>query len=84
MYFYLLVCRSLTYAQRALRVLERAGIRAYVVRTTRDTAQEGCGYSVKVRENSALEAIDVLKSAGLPPRRILKLLQSGETEEVKL
>ena len=43
MVYDLIVCRSLTYAQRGVRLLERAGISAYLVRAPRLIAQAEIG-----------------------------------------
>ena len=50
MVYYLIVCRSLTYAQRTVSALERTGITAHLLRSPKIIAGEGCGYSVKVSE----------------------------------
>ena len=41
MVYYLIVCRSLTYAQRTAAALERAGITAHIRRSPRAIDQEG-------------------------------------------
>ena len=45
MIYYLIVCRSLTYAQRTAAVLERAGITARILRAPKSIAGEGCSYA---------------------------------------
>ena len=57
MVYYLILCRSLTYAQRTASVLERAGIAARVLRSPKSVAGEGCGYAVKVSERRLAEAL---------------------------
>ena len=42
MLYYLIVCRSLTYAQRTAAALERAGITAHILRSPKSIAGEGC------------------------------------------
>lgn len=45
---YLIMCRSLTYAQRVSNALERAGIPARVLRSPGEISPTGCSYSVKI------------------------------------
>ena len=51
MLYYLIVCRSLTYAQRTAAALERAGISAYIMRSPKSIAGEGCSHSVKIAQD---------------------------------
>lgn len=79
---YLLMCRSLTYAQRASRLLERSGITAIITRTPRTMAESGCGYCVKVSEKRLAVSIKILNEAGLGPVRIFLLSSDGSVIEV--
>lgn len=45
MVYYLIVCRSLTYAQRTASALERAGITAHILRSPKMISGEGCSHS---------------------------------------
>ena len=42
---YLLMCRSLTYAQKSVKLLERSGITAAVVKAPQGLSSSGCGYA---------------------------------------
>ena len=42
---YLIIARSVTYAQRMQRVLGRAGIRSRIFRAPRDLTDRGCAYA---------------------------------------
>ena len=79
---YLLVCRSLTYAQRTAKALERAGITAIVTRTPGEIAAEGCGYCVKIPERRLSETLVLLKNHELSPSRIYMLFSDGRLTEV--
>ena len=79
---YLLACRSLTYAQRAARVLERSGISAAVTKLPQTVAHEGCGYCLRVKESRYNDALRVLGAAGLIPERIYMKLPDGQIREV--
>jgi len=84
MVYYLIICRSLTYAQRTVTVLERAGITAHLMRTPRSISGEGCGYAVKVSQRRLPDALTVLNRVGLSPRRVFILSADGSYKEVGL
>lgn len=84
MVYYLIVCRSLTYAQRGVRRLERAGISAYLVRAPRLIAKAGCAYCVKVSQRWLEQAMDLLRGEHLNHRGEYRQLESGEYEEVEV
>lgn len=73
---YLILCRSLTYAQRTARILEQAGISGHVMRTPRSIAGEGCGYCVKISEQWLSKALALLRREGLGPKQVY--IQTGE------
>lgn len=79
---YLIMCRSLTYAQRSARALENAGITAVVTKAPQDVSNAGCAYCVKVSERRLREALSVLKDAGLSPSRVFLQKDSGEVSEI--
>ena len=81
---YLIVCRSLTYAQRTAAALERAGVTAYLLRSPRVIAGEGCSHSVRVAERSLARALLVLERAGLSPKRVYIQAGDGACREVRL
>ena len=84
MVYYLIICRSLTYAQRTAAALERAGITAHIRRSTRAIDQEGCSHSVKVSERNLRNALLILNRVGLPPKRVFLMKGEGSYEEVLL
>ena len=57
----LIILRSVTYAQRAKRALEKAGISAYVIKPEARLVGNGCGFAVKVSETYLAEALDILE-----------------------
>lgn len=67
---YLLRYRSLTYAQRAARILERAGITATVTKLPKSISERGCGYGLIVMPKHLDRAASTLAAAGLRPERI--------------
>ena len=84
MVHYLIMCRSLTYAQRTARILERAGITAIIMRAPRGLSREGCAYCVKVSQRRLSQALGALKREAVPYNKIFIVHQNGEYAEVVL
>lgn len=84
MVYYLIICRSLTYAQRSAQALERAGITAHILRSPAAITGEGCSHAVKVAERSLADALVVLNRVGLSPKRVFILSGDGGYKEVRL
>lgn len=84
MLYYLIVCRSLTYAQRTAAALERTGITARIMRSPKSISGEGCSHSVKISQRNLSDALRVLRRAGLSPKRIYITSGSGSYQEVAL
>lgn len=81
---YLIICRSLTYAQRTASVLERAGVRAHVLRAPKSIDGEGCSHAVRVSERNLSQALTLLAREGLSPRRVYIISADGTYNEVFL
>lgn len=79
---YLLLCRSLTYAQRASRILERRGITATITKVPKSISGQGCGYCVKVSEKNLAQALSALRDEGLGPSRVFVSGKGGSLSEV--
>ena len=77
---YLISCRSLSWAQRMGRVLERAGIPAATIRAPRDLAPEGCGHCLRVSEKHLPQALTLLREAGFDKSRIIVYRDDGGVE----
>ena len=84
MLYYLIVCRSLTYAQRTAAALERAGITAHTLRSPKSIAGEGCSHSVKISQRSLPDALHILRRTGLTPKQIFITAGDGHYQEVEL
>ncbi len=84
MVYYLLICRSLTYAQRTAKALEHAGITAIVTKVPLSISPDGCGYCVKVSSKNVSNALIALKNAELYPIKIYVLYADGNYGEVSL
>lgn len=81
---YLIMCRSLTYAQRASRVLEKAAITVGIQKAPNGLSKNGCSYCVTVSDNKVQKAIQVLKREGLLQGKIYEQDAAGNYREVIL
>ena len=79
---YLIMCRSLTYAQRTQKILEHAGFSAGVVKAPQGLNTSGCGYAVSIYRR-ANEAISLLKTGNLLSGKIFRRTESGDYVEVR-
>ena len=84
MVYYLLICRSLTYAQRTAKALEHVGITAIVTKVPQHISPTGCGYCVKVSNKNFSNALIALKNAEMYPIKIFVLYADGNYGEVDL
>lgn len=78
---YLLMFRSLTYAQRGARLLERSGITATITRMPRSAAVRGCSYGVLISPAQYGRAMELLSSGSLMPERIYMRNADGSLRE---
>ncbi|MCR5576785.1 MAG: DUF3343 domain-containing protein [Oscillospiraceae bacterium] len=78
---YLILCRSLTYAQRAAAVLERRGIDAPIIKAPLRLREYGCGYALSVTRRFP-EAVALLKKNHLLTGRLYSRSDEGEYREV--
>ena len=83
MLYYLIICRSLTYAQRTARILERAGISGHIMRAPKLVAKEGCGHCVKIAERRLSDAIPALQREGMAPKQVFLQNADGAYREVQ-
>lgn len=81
---FMILMRSVTYAQRAQRFLAKKGINTSVVRLDANITGVGCGFAVKVPEIFLAEAIDELKKQGFALSRVLIVEQDGSTREMRI
>ena len=78
---YLIIARSVTYAQRMQRVLARAGIRCQIFRAPRELTELGCAYAVRVVVSDLTAALTTIHRESLDPVQIF-LYQRGIYQEV--
>ena len=84
MRFYFITFRSVTYAQRAEKLLTQHGIRANLMRTPRWMEEQGCGYALKIWSRDITQVRNLLRESRLQLRNIYLQHEDGAMEEVKL
>ena len=62
---YLILARSVTFAQRMQKALSRAGVRNQIYRAPRDLTDLGCAYVVRIGPQDLRLALPVLNREGL-------------------
>ena len=84
MVYYLIICRSLTFAQRTANALERSGIPAHILHAPKPISTSGCTHCVKIAEKNLSAALVVLGRVMLTPERIYITKGDGSFREVSL
>lgn len=69
---YLIIARSVTFAQRMQSALVRAGIYCQIFRAPRNLSELGCAYAVQIAEEDLTMAFHVLRREKLDPVKIFK------------
>ena len=82
--YYIIMCRSLTYAQRAVRVLERSGLFAVLVKAPQEVTTEGCNYGAKIRTIDLERAMRIISKAEISHGRIIGIDEDGRASEVEI
>lgn len=65
-----ILARSVTYAQRLMRVLQAQGMKARMTKSPKSISNTGCGHAVVVRNGNVDEILSYIVGAGLPPFRM--------------
>ncbi len=81
---YLFMCRSLTYAQSAARMLEKNAVSAAVRKAPAGLSGGGCSYSVSVAPRKAAQAATILRAEGLLQGKVFLQHDDGSCSEVTL
>ena len=82
--YYLLLCRSITHAQRMNTLLERSGISAPYYRAPSGLTDRGCSYAVRVGTDYFSAAVRILRAGGLSPMRVFYSAGDGAYREVTI
>lgn len=81
---YIFMCRSLTYAQTALRRLEKNAVSASIKKAPAELSVGGCSYSVSVSYKNGRKAADILRREGLMQGKVFLRQDDGTHTEVIL
>lgn len=81
---YLITFRSVTYAQRGERLLNRGGFSCSLRRTPRWMEEQGCGYSLRLQTRQISEAVQLLRQEQIPMRKVYRQNGDGTLEEIGL
>ena len=74
---YLILCPTLTWAQRAQRMLERAGVSAGVVKAPQRLSEGGCGYALSLTRRFD-DALALLRKNALLKGKVYRRESGGE------
>lgn len=80
---YILLCRSMSSAQRAARALRAEGIFASVTKAPQRANPKGCTYAVKIGERHLTRALLILAQANVEIGKIYYDMPDGELREVQ-
>lgn len=78
---YLIMCRSLTQAQRSAKLLEKKGITASVVKAPQGLSKHGCAYAISLHWRFD-EAVRILEKNNMINGKLFMRDGDGEYQEV--
>ena len=84
MHFYFITFRSVTFAQRAEKLLNQQGHRVSLMRTPRWMEEQGCGYALKLWSHDITSVVKLLRENKIQLRKVYIQLEDGHMEEVRL
>ena len=76
---YLIMCRTMTHAQRSQHLLERSGIMSSLIKAPVALTRSGCGYALVLRRHGR-EGIQLLKEAALLSGRVYEKIDEDWRE----
>lgn len=80
----LITFKSVTPAQRGESVLRRIGIACSIQRTPKWMEEQGCGYSLRLRQADVAKGVAQLRSQNVAFRKVYLRRENGTTEEITL
>ena len=84
MRLYFITFRSVTFAQRAEKLLAQHSARVSLMRTPRWMEEQGCGYALKLWAAEILPVVQLLRENRIRLRKVYAQLENGDMEEVKV
>ncbi len=79
---YLLLCRSITHAQRMSAALERVGVRGRITRPPVGLTNKGCSYALRIGAAYYDRAMRELAAAQMLPERVFFVSDDGAYREI--
>ena len=79
----IIMCRSLTYAQKTQRLLESRNITARITKAPQGVTPEGCSYGVKVGCGDRSRALSLMSEAGIKAGRVYFIDSKGKASEAE-
>ena len=73
-----LLCRSLTNAQKAARIIQKSGMFAVVTKAPQGADPGGCGYGVKIAQRNLDAALALLARSDVEVLRTVELPERGD------
>lgn len=80
----LIMFRSLTYAQRGMSVLERAGVTVGLVKAPQSVSATGCTYGLRVHSKRLEYSLELLRKNGLSFGKVYEYTDDGGLREVSV
>ena len=84
MKFYYITFRSVTFAQRAEKLLNSIEIHCSLQRTPRWMEAQGCGYALRLWSKEPSTAAELLRRNNIPMRRLYIQREGGTLEELEI
>ena len=84
MKFCLITFRSVTPAQRAENLLHRNGIGCSMQRTHSWMEEQGCGYSLRIKQNDVASSVALLRRNQISFRKVYVYHEDGTAEELSV
>lgn len=80
----LIMCRSLTYAQRAMHTLERGGVTVSLIKVPQAISTTGCSYGIRVPARRLWYCLDLLRENHQSFGKVFRYLPDGSLEEIQV
>lgn len=77
---YMILARSVTYAQRMQKLLGQAGIRCQISRAPRELTDLGCAYILRLDAKDVAQALVIFRREGLDSLRLFVSSGNGYQE----
>ena len=74
--------RSVTFAQKAERILKKAGMDCTMQRTPKELSQRGCGYCLGMRPGQIIRAAQLLDAEKVDYGKLYAVSLDGGYEEI--